>query len=259
MLVFIKGAGDLASGIAVRLFRSGFKIVMSDLPEPTAIRRTVSFSEAIRQGEAWVEDICALKAASAKEALSVISSGRIAVAADPEGKLIASLKPDALVDAIMAKRNTGTSVTDAAIVIGVGPGFTAGIDCHAAVETKRGHTLGRTIYKGSPAQNTGIPGNIGGFTSERLLKAPCDGIFHPLKNIGDLVRKGDAAATVDGREMICGIDGMIRGLLPEGIRVFSGMKSGDIDPRGKDADCRTVSDKALSIGGGVLEALLHKY
>ena len=159
-------------------------------------------------------------------------------------------------DASLAKRNTGTSIDDAKMVIGVGPGFTAGRDCHAVIETKRGHTLGRVIKKGSAIPNTGVPGNVGGQTIKRLLKAPVDGTFHPEKEIGDLVKEGDRVGNVDGVPVCALIDGKIRGLLQDGVPVTKGLKSGDVDPRGATVDHMTVSDKAMSIGGGVLEAIL---
>lgn len=256
MLVVIRGAGDIATGIALRLYRAHFQIVMTDLDRPTAIRRTVCFSQAILLGECSVEGVAARRAECAGQALELLAQGLIPVLADPEGVCIPRLKPDAVVDAILAKRNLGTRITDAPVVVGVGPGFTAGMDCHAVVETMRGHYLGRAIYEGSAQPNTGIPGLIGGFSGERVLRAPAAGTFHPLKNIGDQVREGDAAATVDGVPMLCTLDGVLRGILPEGTPVFAGMKSGDIDPRCKIEHCRCASDKALAVGGGVLEAIL---
>ena len=256
MLVVIRGAGDLATGIALRLHRAGYQIVMTDLPAPTSIRRTVCFSEAIRLGEMTVEDISARKAETPEEALTLAQSGVVAVLADPAGACIPTLRPGAVVDAILAKKNLGTALTDAPVVIGVGPGFTVGTDCHAAVETMRGHTLGRALYTGSPLPNTGIPGLIGGRSGERVLRAPADGIFVQKLEIGASVRTGDIAGTVNGVPMLCQIDGMLRGILPDGTPVTRGMKSGDVDPRGKREYCDLVSDKALAIGGGVLEAIL---
>ena len=257
MLVLIRGAGDLASGIALRLHHAKFQVVMTDLPQPTAIRRTVCFSQAILFGEMTVEDVTAKCAASVAEAKEILAQGCIPVLADPECSCIGELKPDVLVDAILAKRNLGTKITDAPCVIGVGPGFTVGIDCHAAVETMRGHTLGRVITEGSPIPNTNIPGLIGGFAGERVLRAPADGIFRQLLQIGDHVKQGDVAGTVNGEPMLCQIDGMLRGILADGTPVHKGMKSGDVDPRGEKSYCYLVSDKALSIGGGVLEAILR--
>ncbi len=257
MLVLIRGAGDLASGIALRLHHAKMKVVMTDLPKPTAIRRTVCFSQAILHGAMQVEDVTAVYAKDVPTALEILEQGKIPVLADPECACLHQLKPDAVVDAILAKRNLGTRIQDAPCVIGVGPGFTVGVDCHAAVETMRGHTLGRVITEGSPLPNTNIPGLIGGFSGERVLRAPTDGIFTQLLEIGALVKEGDIAGTVNGLPMRCQIDGVLRGILPDGTPVHKGMKSGDVDPRCEESYCYLVSDKALSIGGGVLEALLR--
>lgn len=257
MLVVIRGAGDIATGIALRLHRAGIHLILTDLPQPTAVRRTVCFSEAIRLGKVQVEDVTVRLAHSPREALELTLQGTVAVLADPDGACISALKPDGLVDAILAKKNLGTRMDMAPVVIGVGPGFTAGVDCHAAVETMRGHTLGRVLYTGFPIPNTGVPGNIGGYTVERVLRAPADGIFEPKLEIGTLVKAGDVAGMVNGQPMLCTIDGCLRGLLQAGVPVHKGMKSGDIDPRCKPEHCLTASDKALAVGGGVLEALLH--
>ena len=256
MLVLIKGAGDLASGIAVRLAHCGFSIVMTDLLNPTAIRRTVSFSEAIRTGSAKVEDVFAVHAFTVEQVPDILASGRIAVLVDPSAECIPLIQPDVVVDAIIAKRNLGTAMDDAPVVIGVGPGFTAGLDCHAVVETKRGHNLGRVIVEGAAAPNSGIPGNISGFTTERVLRASKDGIFSEVMHIGDIAEKGQIVAMVDDEPVYAQIPGIIRGLLPSGTPVTKGMKSGDIYPRGELQHCYTVSDKARAIGGGVLEAIL---
>jgi xanthine dehydrogenase accessory factor len=264
MLVVIKGAGDLASGIALRLSRAGFSIIMTDTAAPTAVRRTVCFSEAVRNGSARVEDVTAVRVDTPQEMRDRIARREIALFVDERAEIIHEVKPAAVVDAIIAKRNTGTAITDAPVVIGVGPGFTAGIDCHAVVETKRGHTLGRVLYEGGALPDTGIPGDIGGYTTERLIRAEADGVFIARRQIGDFVRRGEilaeTAADSAMRETVpvtASIDGMLRGILPSGIRVTKGMKAGDIDPRGEKSHCYTVSDKALSVAGGVLEALLH--
>ena len=256
MLVVIRGAGDLASGIALRLWRSHIRVVMTDIPQPTAIRRTVCFSQAILHGKMTVEGVTARRAETAAEALTLLETGVIPVLPDPEGACIPLLRPDAVVDAILAKRNLGTRITDAPVVIGVGPGFTAGVDCHAVVETMRGHYLGRVIHDGAAIPNTGIPGLIGGFAGERVLRAPVEGVFHQLLEIGAQVKMGDVAATVNGVPMACTLDGVLRGILAEGTPVTKGMKAGDIDPRCEVAHCYCASDKALAVGGGVLEALL---
>lgn len=229
---------------------------MTDLAQPTAIRRTVCFSQAIPLGEAIVEGVSARRAESAAQALELLAQGVVPILPDPSGSCIPVLKPNAVVDAILAKKNLGTKITDAPVVVGVGPGFTAGIDCHAVVETMRGHYLGRVIYDGSAQPNTGVPGLVGGFAGERVLRAPAAGTFHPLKEIGDQVRQGDTAATVDGVPMLCTLDGILRGILPDGTPVFPGMKAVDIDPRCKIEHCYCASDKALAVGGGVLEAIL---
>lgn len=257
MLILIRGAGDIASGVALRLHRCGFRIVMTDLPKPTSIRRTVCFSEAVLHGETVVEGVTARFAKSAEEANAIAQGGDIAVMADENGDGIRALAPDVLVDAILAKRNVGTRIDDAPVVIGVGPGFTVSKDCHAVVETMRGHTLGRAYYAGSAIPNTGIPGNIGGFTLERVLRAPCDGIFKSARSIGEKVEPGDVCGYVNDTPMCTTISGILRGLLPDGLPVTAGMKSGDVDPRCELSHCYTASDKALAIGGGVLEAILH--
>ena len=257
MLILIRGAGDLASGIALRLFHAGMQIVMTDLPRPTAIRRTVCFSQAIMFGRMTVEDVTAELAAAPEAVPAILKRQHIAVLADPAAECISVLHPDAVVDAILAKRNLGTKITDAPCVIGVGPGFTAGIDCHAAIETMRGHTLGRVITCGSPLPNTNVPGLIGGFAGERVLRTPADGIFSQRLEIGTLVKAGDVAGEVGGVPMCCQLDGVLRGILADGTPVHKGMKAGDVDPRGEASYCQTVSDKALAIGGGVLQAILQ--
>ena len=254
--ILILGAGDIASGIAMRLWRSGFPLMMTDLEKPTSIRRTVCFSEAVVRGETVVEDVRAKRAASVSEAKELLTQGILPVLADDRNWVKDALRPKVLVDGRLAKRNLGVTAVDAPLVIGVGPGFSAGGDCHAVVETMRGHTLGRVLYHGSAIPNTGAPGSIGGYTVERLLRAPADGVFHPLHTIGEQVVGGDAMATVDGVPMLAQISGVLRGILPEGTVVFQGMKSGDIDPRCAVSHCYFVSDKALAVGGGVLEALL---
>lgn len=257
MLTVIRGAGDMATGTALRLWRSHIQVVMTEVERPTAIRRTVCFSQAIVHGETTVEGVRACRADRPAQALALLRDGVIPVLADPEAACIPVLKPDAVVDAILAKKNLGTKISDAPVVIGVGPGFTAGVDCHAVVETMRGHYLGRVLYEGSAQPNTGIPGLIGGFAGERVLRAPADGVFHQLVEIGAQVKVGDIAATVNGEPMVCTLDGVLRGILADGTPVFKGMKSGDIDPRCKIEHCYCASDKALAVGGGVLEAILN--
>lgn len=204
-----------------------------------------------------VEDVTARRAETPDQAEALLAQGLIPVLADPDCTCRTRLRPDALVDAILAKRNLGTKMDDAPIVVGIGPGFTAGEDCHAVVETMRGHTLGRVIYRGSALPNTNIPGLIGGYAGERVLRAPADGIFCQKLEIGAVVRAGDVAGEVAGQPVKCTIDGVLRGILADGTPVFRGMKAGDVDPRCKPEYCTTASDKALAVGGGVLEAVLH--
>ena len=256
MLVIIRGGGDIATGIALRLYRSGMAVVICETPAPTSIRRTVCFSEAVRQGTAEVEGVAA-RLTDLGGVPGLLGQGVIPVLADPAGDCIGPLSPDVVVDAILAKRNLGTHMGLAPIVVAAGPGFTAGVDCHAVVETMRGHYLGRVIYDGSAQPNTNIPGLIGGYAGERVLRAPADGIFRGVRRIGDHVSCGDVAGYVGDVPMACTIGGTLRGLLADGIAVTRGFKCGDVDPRCSPAHCLCASDKALAIGGGVLEAILH--
>ena len=256
MLVVVKGAGDLATGTALRLHRAGFRVVMTELPRPTAIRRTVCFSQAVPLGSCRVEDVTARLASGPDAVRPILEADEVAVLCDPEGACIPALRPDVVADVILAKKNLGTRITDAPAVIAAGPGFTAGVDCHAVVETMRGHYLGRVIWEGSALPNTAVPGLIGGFAGERVLRAPADGVFRQLREIGDIVRAGDAAGTVNGLPVVCRIDGVLRGVLADGAPVYKGMKAGDVDPRCETAHCYCASDKALAVGGGVLEAAL---
>lgn len=257
MNILIKSAGDLASGVAVRLYHCGFRIVMTEIEQPTTVRCEVAFSRAVYLGACSVEGVGAELARDAAAIDAILARGHIAVFTGPQQALLRAFPPDAVIDAIIAKHNTGTTITDAPLVIALGPGFQAGVDCHAVIETMRGHDLGRVIYQGQALPDTGVPGDIAGYGRERLLRSPHQGVFTPVKRIGDTARKGDIVALVDGAPVHAHVDGVIRGLLPAGTPVYAGMKSGDIDPRGTRAYCFTVSDKARAIAGGVLEALLH--
>jgi xanthine dehydrogenase accessory factor len=260
LVVLIRGAGEMASGVTYRLHQSHFKICMIEIPHPLTVRREVTFSEAIYEGEKEVEGVRAKLISKPEEIEWVWKQGHIPILADPDGKKTRNfLKLDILVDAIMAKKNLGTQVNDAPLVIGLGPGFTAGKDVHIVIETNRGHNLGRMILNGTVEPDTGIPGEIGGYTIERLLRTMKKGIFHPQKSIGDRVNKGSVVAVVDDFPVIAKISGVVRGLLREGVEVKKGMKVGDIDPRGKKESCFTISDKARAIGGGVLEAILYRF
>jgi xanthine dehydrogenase accessory factor len=260
LVVLIRGAGDVASGVAHRLHQSHFKICMTEIAHPLAVRRGVAFSEAIYEGEKEVEGIRAEFISKPEEIESVWKKGDIPILVDTDGKKMRHfLKPDVLVDAIMAKQNLGTQVHDAPLVIGLGPGFTAGKDVHIVIETNRGHHLGKVILNSTAEPDTSIPGEIGGYTMERLLRTMKKGIFHPQKSIGDRVNKGAVVAVVDDFPVIAKISGVVRGLLREGVEVRKGMKVGDIDPRGKKETCFTISDKTRAIGGGVLEAILYRF
>ena len=254
-IVLIKGAGDMASGIACRLFRSGFAVVMTELPEPTVIRRTVSFAQAVFDKTMTVEGICC-RLTTPDQVKAVLAAGEIPLLIDPQGESFRELQPWAVVDAILAKRNLGTSREQARIVIGVGPGFTAGVDVDAVIETKRGHYLGRVILEGAAIANTGVPGEIGGYSVERVVRSPRAGIFKAVSRIGDNVEAGQVIARVADADVKATIKGVLRGLLQDGLEVPADFKIGDIDPRCAVEHCLTVSDKARAIGGGVLEALL---
>ena len=255
MLVIIRGAGDLATGIALRLKRAHISVIMTDIPAPTAIRRTVTFSQAIVLGETKVEDVTARRAETPEAAMALLQENVVPVLADPEGICIPVLKPDAVVDAILAKRNLGTTRDMAPTVIAVGPGFTAPVDCDAVVETMRGHFLGRVITQGSPQPNTGVPGVIAGYGKERVIHSPAAGVFRSDRAIGDIVSAGDVIGYADDTPMCTQIDGCLRGLLANGVRVTEGFKCADVDPRGDASYINYISDKATSVGGGVLEAL----
>lgn len=258
--IVIRGAGDLATGVALRLHRSGFnQLLLLETDQPLAVRRMVSFSEAINLGEMTVEGIVARRIEGAGSFPEPRPKNEIPILVDPAGKSIQALQANIVIDAIIAKRNTGTTIDDAELVIGLGPGFTAGKDVHCVIETMRGHGLGRVIRDGSASPDTGIPGNIGGYTHERLLRAPNAGIFETVLSIGDRVSKGECVATVNESPVIANISGVLRGLLRPSTRVDKGTKLGDIDPRGKVAFCNTSSDKAMAVGGGILEAILWHY
>lgn len=263
VLVLIRGAGDLASGVALRLHRSGFQVIMTELPQPLVVRRTVSFAEAIYQGEFEVEGEIAQRVDAIEDLSAVLSVGKIPLLIDPEGEVIDRLKGktgDAmavvLVDGRMIKRKPERGLDQADLVIGLGPGFTAGLDCHAVVETHRGHFLGRVIWNGCAQSNTGVPESVGNFTEERVLRAPAEGILHNLANIGDHIYPAQNIAMVNDHPIKAPFGGVLRGLLHPGVNVTKGMKIGDLDPRDDPRYCWLVSDKSLAVGGGVLEAIL---
>lgn len=258
-LVVIKGAGDLATGCAWRLLRSGFGVIMTELPKPLVVRRTAAFAEAVYAGSAQVEGVEAVLAENMNKAMELLKSGRIPVFVDPEALVVSQAHPIAFIDAVMAKRNTGTKINIAPLVVGLGPGFTAGVDVHAVVETQRGHNLGRVLYQGEAAPDTGVPGAVMGFAAERLLRAPADGVVTPGRNIGERVKKGETTAFVGSIPLKAEISGVVRGMIKPGVWVARGTKIGDIDPRGLIDYCCTISDKALAVGGGVLEAVCRYF
>ncbi|WP_124966021.1 selenium-dependent molybdenum cofactor biosynthesis protein YqeB, partial [Trabulsiella odontotermitis] len=254
--VVIRGAGDIATGVALRLWHAGFKVIMLEVEKPTVIRRSVAFAQAVFQGETQVEGVTARRVASAEDAISAADSGVVPVLIDPLCQSLELLKPGCVVDAILAKENMGTRSDMAPITIALGPGFSAGKDCHAVIETNRGHWLGQVIYQGAAQENTGIPGNIQGHTSRRVIRAPVAGVMNACVQLGDIVSEGEVIARIGDTEILAPLSGMVRGLLSDGLVVNSGFKIGDIDPRGAAADFTSVSDKARAIGGGVLEALM---
>jgi len=254
-LVIIRGGGDLATGVAVRLFCAGFKIVILEIERPTVIRLPVSFARTVYEGKIVVEDIEAVLTSFWEKTEDIIKEGKIPVLVDPQGNCIEKLAPVVLVDAILAKRNLGTTINQAPLVIGLGPGFTAGEDVDVVIETERGHNLGRVLYEGQAAPDTGVPGEVGGESKRRLLRAPAAGKIVPLHKIGDLVKAGEVIAEVGEVPLKAEISGILRGLIYPQSWVTQGMKVGDIDPRGIRDYCFTISDKSRSIGGGVLEAI----
>ena len=256
-LVVVRGAGDIASGVICRLKNSGFRVVALETGEPTVIRRTVSFADALRFDSATVEGIEAVSIRTEEELSKALSEQKIPVINDPQGLWIEKLKPLCVVDAILAKKNLGTRMDMAPVVIALGPGFTAGKDVHCVVETMRGHSLGQTIMEGDALMNTGIPGTIGGYSSERVVKAPAEGVIDVLCDIESIVKKGEVLARIGKTEVLSPLDGVVRGMIAPGTRVAKGLKMADVDPRGEVSYCRQVSDKARAVAGGVLEALLQ--
>ncbi len=255
ILVIIRGGGDLATGVAVRLFRAGFSVIILEIDRPTVIRLPVSFARTVYEGEAIIEGIEAVLISSWEEAEKITKLNKVPVLIDPKGSCIEKLSPTVLVDAILAKRNLGTKINRAPLVIGLGPGFTAGEDVDVIIETKRGHNLGRIYYHGQATPDTGVPGEVGGESNRRLLRAPAEGKIIPLHKIGDSLRVGEVIAEVEGVPLKAEISGVLRGLIYPKSWVTKGMKVGDIDPRGIREYCFTVSDKARSLGGAVLEAV----
>jgi xanthine dehydrogenase accessory factor len=256
-LILIRGAGDLASGVAVRLHRAGLNVAMTELPQPLAVRRTVAFAEGIYAGSLTIEGITGRRVddpADSLKILGILSKQQVPVIVDAECRAAATLHPLVIVDARMLKRPPESLVHQAQMYIGLGPGFEAPTECHAVIETKRGHTLGRVIWQGRTLDDTAKPeGN-----EHRVLRAPADGIFESTAQIGHHFAKNETIATIKGRQVGAPFAGTLRGLLHPGISATVGMKVGDIDPRDDPELCQLVSDKALAVGGGVLEAMLSR-
>ncbi len=255
-LVVIRGGGDLATGVIQKFYRSGFKLLVLEAEKPTAIRRSVALCEAVYNGQVSVEDMRCVLIASLDELAACHKRGVIPIMVDPGADSIAKLKPNGVVDAILAKRNLGTHRNMAPVTIGLGPGFCAGEDVHAVIETMRGHNLGRLILTGSALPNTGIPGEIGGKSAQRVIHAPCEGEIRYVRQIGDVVDAGETLFTIAKSPVASPFKGLMRGLIREGFFVPKGMKVADVDPR-LDVDWRTISDKARCLGGAVLEAYLY--
>lgn len=253
--VLIKGAGDLASGVAYVLIAEGYKVIMTEIEQPTCVRRKVSFAEAIYEDEICIQGIWGRLAKNTHEIKEIIAKGDVAVIVDPYFNLVKGLSPSILVDATMAKINLGTKMSDANLVIALGPGFEAGQDAHVVIETHRSANLGEPILSGSAVPNTGIPGNVYGYTLERLLRSSATGTFIADLEIGDFVEIGDTVATVNGLPVKAQIAGVVRGLLKSGLPVYKGMKVGDIHPEKNSIVCHAITDKAIAVGKGVLKAL----
>ena len=254
--ICIRGAGELATAVAHRLYRCNFKVLLTEIANPQAVRRQVAFCEAVHHGSKEVECVLAKLISSPDEIDTVWRDGAIPLIVDPETRIKSIIKPDVLIDAIIAKKNTGVNITDAPLVIGLGIGFYAGKDVHVVIETNRGHNLGRVILNGEAEADTGTPGVIGGYSRERVFRAPKEGQFKTSKDIGEYVKAGDIVAMVDDYPVKVEINGIIRGILADGTIVYKGMKAGDVDPRGKKEYCYTISDKGRAIAGGALEAIL---
>lgn len=261
-LIIVRGGGDLATGTIYKLYKCGFPILILEVAMPSAIRRNVAFSEAVYQGTQTVEDVTCYRAESLVEAEALLQEGKLVILVDPKGNSISQLKPMAVVDGILAKKNLGTHKAMAPITVALGPGFTAGEDVDAVIETKRGHNLGRVLWQGSAAPNTGIPGIIGGYGKERVIHSPAEGILRNVCKITDTVKKGQEIAVVETENgnvsVAASLDGLLRGLIRDGYPVTKGFKIADIDPRTEEyQNCFTVSDKARCIAGGVVEAILQ--
>ena len=265
LFIFLRGGGDLASGVALRLYRAGLSLLITELAQPLTVRRLVSFSEAVFQGQTTVEGVTARLASNLPEALAFIQGGEIPVLVDPSASCVSALRtlqptgtPIVLVDARMTKHPPERDTLEADMVVGLGPGFWAGENCHAVIETNRGHFMGRVIWRGAAEEDTGVPEQVVNQGIGRVLRAPGDGFLEAHAQIGDHLEPGQLVAEVGGHPLRAPFRGMLRGLLHPGLQVMQGMKVGDVDPRDNPAYTRLVSDKSLAVGGGVLEAILSR-
>lgn len=261
-LIIVRGGGDIATGTIMKLYQCGFPVLILEIPNPSAIRRNVAFCEAVYQGSQTVENVTCYLAKDSAEAHAFLAEGKLTMLIDSQGDCLKDFQPLALVDGILAKRNLGTNRNMAPITVALGPGFTAGEDVDAVIETQRGHKLGRVIYEGSAAPNTGIPGKIAGFDKERVIHSPAAGILRNVASITDTVKRGQTIAVIEtdsGKIPVpASLDGLLRGLIRDGYPVTCGFKIADIDPRADEYNnCFTISDKARCIAGGALEAILH--
>lgn len=254
--VLIRGGGDLASGVAIRLHRCGFAIGVAELPKPLTVRRLVSFSEAVHRGTHQIEGVTGILASDIEEAVEILQKRHVAVMIDPDCTALSSLNPLAVIDARMLKVDPGTILAEKPMLIGLGPGFVAGVNCHAVIETNRGPHLGRVFWQGKAEEDTRLPEQVLGYCGERVLRAPADGVLHGEAILGQILDKGDLIALVAGKPVTAPFNGVLRGLVQDGLAVTRDMKIGDIDPRINPQLAVQVSDKSLSIGGGVLEAML---
>jgi len=259
-IVLVRGAGEQASGVGWALAKAGFRVLMTEVEQPLMVRWPVSFGTAVEEGKWSVEGLVARRVSSPEECPNVWGNGEIPILIDPDLNVLDLWQPEVLVDAILAKRNLGTQRQMAPLTIGLGPGFTAGEDVHLVIETNRGHDLGRIIASGTAEPNTGIPGNIAGYSRERVIYSPQAGVFRAQRQIGEKVAAGDVLGTIEGLNtpVLSPLDGVLRGLLRSGVRVGQQVKVGDIDPRGKVEYCWTISEKARAIGAAVVLSILEQ-
>lgn len=257
-MILVRGGGDLASGVVYRLYRAGIKVAITELPDPLVVRRLVAFAEAVHQGTMQVEGVSAQRADGPQHAHELMQAGIVAVLVDPQAECRDFFQPIVIVDGRMTKRPPDLPFETVPLTVGLGPGFTAGENCHAVVETNRGHSLGRVIWDGPAMADTGIPEAVMYKREERVLRAPVAGILHTRAEIGERIQRGQKIAEVDGAAILAPFDGVLRGIVHSDRQVSQGMKIGDLDPRNDPTYVRRISDKSLAVAGGVLEAVLTR-